>query len=486
MTALLRVDRLVKSFHGNRAVDDVTFEVPRGEIVALLGENGAGKSTVIKMLAGVYQKDSGDILLDGEELGGARHGISFVHQDLGLVEWMTVAENIAMSTGFPRRGGMISWRAARDHAVRTLDLVGGDIDPDTRIFDLPRTERSLLAIARGLVGGPKLLVLDEPTASLPAADVERLFAVLRGLRDQGVGMIYVSHRLDEVYEIADSVVVMRDGRLVGEGPTDEIPPDELVRLIVGRHTTTSEPGPVGDATRLELDGVRVGEVGPIDLHLRSGEVVGLVGLRGAGQEEIGRAVAGELPLREGGMRLDGEDFRPRDTADAVCAGVGFTTSNRETDGVAAGLSVRENLFLNPKVWGRRTFAPSRQRAERVRAAELVREFGVRPNDTEVAMDTLSGGNQQKVILARWFGVGRAVVVLEEPTMGVDVGAKADIYALLRQVCERGVAILVVSTDLEEVAAICHRALVFERGRVRAELAGDQLTVAALIAAASGL
>ncbi|WP_086665406.1 sugar ABC transporter ATP-binding protein [Lentzea kentuckyensis] len=486
MTALLRVDRLVKSFHGNRAVDDVTFEIPRGKIVALLGENGAGKSTVIKMLAGVYQKDSGDILLEGEELTGARHGISFVHQDLGLVEWMTVAENIAMATGFPRRGGMISWQAARDQAATTLALVGGDIDPDTRIFDLPRTERSLLAIARGLVSDPKLLVLDEPTASLPAADVERLFSVLRALRDQGVGMIYVSHRLDEVYEIADSVVVMRDGRLVGEGPTEEITPDELVRLIVGRHTAASEPGPVGETTVLELDDVRVGDVGPVGFHLRSGEVVGLVGLRGAGQEEIGRAVVGELPLRDGRMCLDGEDFRPRDTADAVRSGVGFTTSNRETDGVASGLSVRENLFLNPSVWGRRAFEAVRTRTERVRAAELVTEFGVRPNDTEVAMDTLSGGNQQKVILARWFGVDRKVVVLEEPTMGVDIGAKADIYALLRQAGERGVATLVVSTDLEEVATICHRAFVFERGRVRAELAGDQLTVAALIAAASGL
>ncbi|USX54008.1 sugar ABC transporter ATP-binding protein [Lentzea sp. HUAS12] len=486
MTALLRVDRLVKSFHGNRAVDDVTFEVSRGEIVALLGENGAGKSTAIKVLAGVHQKDSGRVLLDGEELAGARHKISFVHQDLGLVEWMTVAENIALATGFPRRGGLISWRAAREEAIRTLSLVGGDIDPDTRIFDLPRTERSLLAIARGLVGGPELLVLDEPTASLPAADVERLFAVLRRLREQGVGMIYVSHRLDEVYEIADSVVVLRDGRVVGEGPVGEIGPDELVRLIVGGQTTAGGRGVAGEATRLELRGVRVGDVGPVDLRLRRGEVVGLVGLRGAGQEEVGRAVAGQLSVSGGRMVLDDQDFRPRDTADAVRAGVGFTTSNRETDGVATGLSVRENLFLNPEVWGRRTFAPARRNGERERAAGLVRRFGIRPDDTEAAIDTLSGGNQQKVVLARWFGLGRVVVVLEEPTMGVDVGAKADIHSLMRRAGERGVATLVVSTDLEEVAGICHRALVFERGRVRAELAGDQLTVAALIAAASGL
>jgi ribose transport system ATP-binding protein len=483
---LLRVEGLVKAFHGNRAVDDVSFDVPAGRIVALLGENGAGKSTVIKMLAGVYQRDAGRILLDGTEMAG-RDGISFIHQDLGLVEWMTVAENIALVAGFPGGGRRpISWTAVRAQAERTLALIGGGIDPDTRVFDLPRTERSLLAIARALHGGSRLLVLDEPTASLPAADVERLFVVLRRLREAGVGMIYVSHRLDEIFQIADDVVVMRNGRVVGAAPTTTFSPAELVHLIVGRETSIGAPAAVGDRVRLALRGVHAGDVGPVDLSVRAGEVVGLVGLRGAGQEEIGRAVAGVTGVRAGEMTLDGAAFAPRHTGMAVRAGVGFATSNRESDGIAAGLSVRENLFLNPAVWGRRGHVPARQRAERQRAAELVREFDIRPADPERAIETLSGGNQQKVIIARWFGVGRAVAVLEEPTMGVDVGAKSDIYALLRQACERGTAALVVSTDLEEVAAICHRALVFQRGRVSHELAGADLTVAALVAAASGI
>ncbi|MEH1122873.1 sugar ABC transporter ATP-binding protein [Micromonospora sp. CPCC 206061] len=484
--SLLRVRGLVKSFYGNRAVDDVSFDVPAGRVVALLGENGAGKSTVIKMLAGVYHRDAGQILLDGREITKPE-GISFIHQDLGLVDWMTVAENIALVSGFPGgRRRPISHRAVRRQAEQTLALVGGGIDPDARIFDLPRTERSLLAIARALVGGARLLVLDEPTASLPAADVERLFAVLRRLRESGVGMIYVSHRLDEIFQIADDVVVMRNGRVVGAAPTTEFSPTELVRLIVGRETRPGSPGTVGDRVRLELDGVRVGDVGPVDLRVRAGEVVGLVGLRGAGQEEIGRAVAGVLPARGGSMSLDGTPFAPRHTGMAVKAGVGFATSNRETDGIAPGLSVRENLFMNPSVWGRRLLAPGTTRAERARAARLVREFDVRPADPERPIDTLSGGNQQKVIVARWFGVGRAVAVLEEPTMGVDVGAKSDIYALLRQAGERGTAALVVSTDLEEVAAICHRALVFHRGRVCRELAGADLTVTALMSAATGI
>jgi ribose transport system ATP-binding protein len=497
MSALLQVEGLVKSFYGNRVVDDVSFDVEAGRIVALLGENGAGKSTLIKMLAGVYRRDAGRMLLEGHDLDSpaARTRISFIHQDLGLVDWMTVTENVALALGFPGgRGGSrparrlqpVSWGAARRQAERALALVGGGIDPDTRVFDLPRTEKSLLAIARALVTEPALLVLDEPTASLPAADVARLFEVLRGLRDRGVGMIYVSHRLDEVYEIADSVVVLRNGLKVGDAPTSQVPPQQLVELIVGHRTRDVVQGTVGEGVRLELHGLRVGDVGPVDLTVRRGEVVGLVGLRGAGQAVVGRAVAGAVGVNGGSMALDGKRFAPRSTTAAVAAGVGFATSNREAEGVAAGLSVRENLFLNPWVWGRRLRSLSTVRSERARARELVAAFGIRPADPEIAADTLSGGNQQKVVLARWFGVGRSVVVLEEPTMGVDVGAKADIYALLNQAGQQGTAALVVSTDVEEVAAICHRALVFGRGRVTAELSGAQLTVAGLVAAASGL
>ncbi len=498
MAELLEVRDVVKSFHGNRVVDDVSFDVQAGRIVALLGENGAGKSTLIKILAGVYGRDGGRLELDGHDVDspGGRDRIAFVHQDLGLVDWMTVAENIALGLGF-RRGGnrLISWAATDRQAEQVLAKVGVDLDPQTRVFDLPRTEKSLLAIARALVTEPALLVLDEPTASLPAADVSRLFDVLRELRGRGVGMIYVSHRLDEVYQIADSVVVLRNGRKVGDCPTAQVPPEQLVELIVGRRTRPVErgelgPDPAADGPvprfRLTLDGLLVGDVGPVDLSVRRGEVVGLVGLRGAGQAEVGRAVAGAAPVTSGRMTLDGARYAPRSCTAAVAAGVGFATSNREVEGIAAGLTVRENLFLNPGVWGRRLRSLSTQRAERGRARELVARFGIRPGDPEVAADTLSGGNQQKVVLARWFGVGRAVVVLEEPTMGVDVGAKADIYAQLREAGEQGTAAIVVSTDVEEVAAICHRALVFERGRVTAELAGPALTVPALVAAASGL
>ncbi len=485
---LLQVTGLDKSFFATHAAADVSFTIHQGEIVSLLGENGAGKSTVVKMLAGVYKPDAGEMLLSGASLDapGVRQQVSFVHQTLGLVEWMTVAENIAQTLGYPRRMGLISRSAMRRQAEEVLDAIGGGVDPEARIFDLPRTERSLLAIARGLVSKPKLLVLDEPTASLPASDVERLFTVLRRLRDQGVGMIYVSHRLDEIYQISSRAVVMRNGRVVADRRVENLTHNQLVELIVGHDTVSPVFDPPADDVRVALDGVTVAGAGPVSLTVRRGEVIALCGLRGAGQELVGRAVAGAIPTTGGSMALDGSPFAPSSPQEAVRRGIGFATSNRETESVAAGMTVRENLFLNPAVWGRKAWQFRTTRAERVLAAEYIRTFDVRPTDPELPLDTLSGGNQQKVILARWFGVGRSVVVLEEPTMGVDVGAKAEIYGLLGAAVRSGTAAIVVSTDMEEVAKIAHRALVMGRGRVVAELGGADLTIANLVAAASDL
>ncbi len=488
MISLLEVRNLDKSFFATHAAQNVSFDVNQGEIVSLLGENGAGKSTVIKMLAGVYKPDAGTMTLAGADLssGQTRKKLSVVHQNLGLIEWMTVAENIAQVLGYPRRFGLIDHAAVRRRAVEVLDLVGGGIDPDTRVFDLPRTERSLLAIARGLVTNPKLLILDEPTASLPAEDVERLFTVLRELRDTGVGMIYVSHRLDEVYQISSRTVVMRNGQVVGDRAVSSLSHGALVDLIVGRDTTLPTFDPPQEEVCLSLEDVRVGEVGPVSIRVHHGEVVALCGLRGAGHEQIGRALGGDARISGGSMTLMGEVYHPKNPGDAVKAGIGFATSNRESEAVGAGMSARENLFLNPSVWGREFWQFRTSKSERAAAMKYIIDFGVRPADPELPLDTFSGGNQQKVILARWFGVGRKAVVLEEPTMGVDVGAKADIYSILRDATREGTAAVVVSTDMEEVVAIAHRAIVFGRGKAIANLSGSDLTIANLIAAASDL
>jgi ribose transport system ATP-binding protein len=491
-TPLLQFRHVNKVFGGSRAVDDLTLDCRTGEIVALLGENGAGKSTLIKILAGVYRRDGGDVLFDGRDVGepGARDGIAFIHQDLGLIEWMTVAENMAMGFGFGTRSKFRPFRQRSlfTRARQALALVGGNIDPEARVFDLTRAEKSLLAIARALALDARFLVLDEPTASLPQADVESLFDVLRGLREKGVGMIYVSHRLDEVFAIADRVAVMRNGQLVGDLAVSDTTQDDLVTLIVGheleRHRTTAAPNL--DATvRVSLRQAMVADVGPVDLDVRAGEIVGLVGLRGAGQAAVGRALAGVEQLRQGTLSLDGTAMELRSPREAANAGISFATSNRETEGLSNGLSVRENIFVNPSLWDRSLFAAKRRSHERLDATRVVDRFGVRPRDTEKIADTLSGGNQQKVILSRWLGIPRLALVLEEPTMGVDVGAKADIYRLINETIATGTSVVVISTDFEEVATICHRVTVFSRGVPITELARDQLSVATLLAAASG-
>ncbi|MET9393581.1 sugar ABC transporter ATP-binding protein [Streptomyces sp. NPDC006624] len=489
---LLRIRGLGKRFGGTVALAGADLDVHAGSVLALLGPNGAGKSTLIKVLAGVHRADTGQITLAGEPIGShaATRGMSFIHQDLGLVDWMTVAENIALTTGYGRRTGLISWRRTRERCVEALRTVAGHLDPDAEVSALAPADRSLVAIARALAARARLVVLDEPTARLPAADSARLFRVLHGLRDRGHALLYVSHRLDEVYQVADAFAVLRDGRLVSHGRLADHSPARLVRDIVGAEKQAFAPRPArpraGAPAVLTLDGVRTARAGPVGLRLGAGEVLGLVGLSGAGHTDLGRALAGARPLLGGRATLLGRPYRPRTVADAVARGVGFVPGDRLREGCLPDLTVRENLLANPRAGG----APAPHwigpRRERVRAAALIDRFAVRPRDTEAPVATLSGGNQQKVMLGRWLRTDLRLLVLEEPTAGVDVGAKAAIHRLLEEAVQAGLAVLLLSTDFEEVADVCRRTLVFVRGAVTAELSGPDLTVAGLTREASAL
>ncbi|MET7654931.1 sugar ABC transporter ATP-binding protein [Streptomyces sp. NPDC005486] len=487
---LVRIRGLGKRFGGTLALAGVDLDVHAGSVLALLGPNGAGKSTLIKVLAGVHHADAGQITVDGHPLGSpaASRGMSFIHQDLGLVEWMTVAENIALSAGYPRRAGLISWRRTRERCVDALRIVAGHLDPDAPIAGLAPAERSLVAIARALAARPRLLVLDEPTARLPAADCAQLFRVLHALRDRGHGILYVSHRLDEVYEVADAFAVLRDGRLVSHGPLAAHSPARLVHDIVGEEPTAHRPAtaPPGGPAVLTLDGVRTTGSGTVSLEAGAGEVLGLVGLTGAGQTELGRALVGSRPLLEGRALLGGRPYHPRTVAEAVRLGVGLVPGDRLGEGCLAELTVRENLLANPRAGGRsapRWISPRRERAE---TATLIERFLVRPGDGEAPLAVLSGGNQQKVLIGRWLRLGLRLLILEEPTASVDVGAKAAIHRLLGQAVAAGLAVLLISTDFEEVAGVCRRALVFVRGSVTAELSGADLTAAGLTREASAV
>jgi ribose transport system ATP-binding protein len=491
---ILRFENVAKSFGGTQALKGVSFDVNRGEVVALLGENGAGKSTLIKVLGGIVTADNGRVSIDGEPYrhrADSRQSVAFVHQDLGLIEWMTVAENMALAQGFPRRGwGMtfapIDWSSAERRAEEALALIGGRIDPSRRVRSLSRTEKSLVAIARALVVNCDFLVLDEPTASLPADEVVRLFTALRRLRDRGVGMIYVSHRLDEVFEIADRMVVLRDGRVAGERVVKETTPDETILLIVGREPSQifRRPAERQGAPRLELDSLLIDAVGPVDCRLHAGEIVGFVGLRGAGQEAIGRALFGVVPTTGGRIVLDGRAISARDPREAMAFGLNLVCADRVGESIMPNLTVRENLFLNPVAAGRGLFSLLGPRRESRAARKLGAALGLRPNDPNLAIELLSGGNQQKVVVGRWLHLAAKLYVFEDPTAGVDVGAKAEIYRLFDVALQAGAAILIVSTDFEEVAKVCHRALVFDRGRVVAELSAADLSVENLLAAAS--
>ncbi|TPQ22901.1 sugar ABC transporter ATP-binding protein [Streptomyces sporangiiformans] len=490
---LVRIRGLSKRFGGTRALAGVDLDIHGGSVLALLGPNGAGKSTLIKVLAGVHHADEGEVTVAGHRLGtdAASRCMSFIHQDLGLVEWMTVAENIALSTGYARGGRqrtLISWRRTRERCTEVLRTVAGHLDPDARIADLAPAERSLVAIARALATRAELIVLDEPTASLPAADCARLFDVLHSLRDRGHGILYVSHRLDEVYAVADTFAVLRDGRLVSHGPLAGHSLTRLVHDIVGFELTAHRPAalPADGPPALTLDGVRTARAGPVSLELRHGEILGLVGLTGAGHMDLGRALAGSRRLLGGRALLDGRPYRPGTVAAAVGLGVGLVTGNRQEEGCAAELTVRENLLANPRAGGLSALRWISPRRERTEAVALMDRFSVRPRDSEAPIATLSGGNQQKVMIGRWVPVGMRLLILEEPTASVDVGAKATIHGLLDDALAAGLAVLLISTDFEEVAGVCRRALVFVRGAVTAELSGPDLTVAALTRAASAL
>jgi ribose transport system ATP-binding protein len=486
---ILSLRGLRKQFGGTVAVHGFDFDLYPGEIVALLGQNGAGKSTVIKMLAGVHVPDAGEMRVGGRPFDPVadKGAISFIHQDLGLIEWMTVAENMAMAQGFERRGGLIDWRGVAARARATLASIAPDIDPESRVQDLSRTEKSLVAIARAVGVDARVLVLDEPTASLPQDEVEHLFQVLRGLKARGVAMIYVSHRLDEVMAIADRAAVMRDGALVAQQRIIDTDEAHLVQQIVGKALHAAVPKAAGarGATVLELDGVVAGNAGPVSLTVRQGEVLGLVGLRGAGQEAISRAVFGRESWLRGSMRLQGRTVAPRTPAEAIAAGVAYVAAERLEENLAGSMSVAENLFPHPAL--RPSSGPPWQRrsAEQADAIRLIRQFDVNPPSPAAEVQQLSGGNQQKVVLARWFDLHKPLTVLEEPTAGVDVGAKREIYRLLCAKADAGAAIVVVSTDFEEVATVCTRVLVFRHGRVTTELQGADITVARLLLCAAG-
>ena len=492
---LLALVGLTKQFTGTLALDHVDLDVRSGEIHALLGQNGAGKSTLIKLLAGIFPATEGQILWRGEAVDptSAQLPITFIHQDLGLVDSMTVAENVAILAGYPRRLGIIDWRGAAGAARRALARMDSPIDPEARVVDLSAAEKSIVAIARALVRQCDLLVLDEPTAALPAADVKLLLDTLQRLKASGIGLLYVTHRLDEVFQIADRVTVLRDGRLITTRGIADASPATLIDWIVGGALAQTEFATImaSDEVLLAVDGLIVhqedgsGLVGPVTLRLRRGETLGLVGLKGAGHHALGRALYGATRPQSGTVRFRNEPVEVHNPGEAIRHGIGFVSSRRAEESLAGTLSVLENLYLNSSARGIPPLQPVAPKRELESCRRALARFSVRPPNPSPPVATLSGGNQQKVVVARWMESQVELLILEEPTIGVDVGSKAEIYRDLELAHKRGRAVLLISSDFEEVAKVCHRALVFNRGQITAEIGRPHISVARLTELAAG-
>ena len=487
----IEIRGLTKRFLSTLALDGVDLTIMPGEIHALVGENGAGKSTLIKILAGLYQPDSGELLVGGRRVHPQSEvvPISFVHQDLGLVDELSIGENVALVAGFPRSGGLISWKKVWRQAEHIYGAMALDPpNPRAPVGSLSAAGKAILGIVRALSRDARVVVLDEPTASLPGPDALHLFEVLRRLRASGTSILYVSHRLNELFGLVDRVTVLRDGRLVRSSNIGETTPESIIRDMLGRDLEMhhqSAPSAGDGAPLLQVENLVAGNQGPLSFSVGQGEVVGLVGLRGAGHEAIGRTIFGAHPQAGGTIRL-GSDLVPADqpTSERIKKGIALLAGDRLGESALSGMSLRENLFPNASSVAGGPFTLIDGRREAREASDVLDRFDVRPSNPAALIDWLSGGNQQKVFVGRWLKTGARLFIMEEPTAGVDVGAKGVIHRMLRDIAAKGAGVLVVSSDFEEVATLCDRALVIGRGMITADLAGPALTVESLLTRSS--
>lgn len=495
---LLELRGISKRFGASRALSGVDFSLHGGEIHALCGENGAGKSTLMNIIDGIHQPDEGDILLHGEKVVIAgpsqamRLGIGLVHQEIALCADATVAENIFMSEVNASRRPLMDYAELNRRAAAVLAKLGQPIDPARRVGELSLSNQQLVEIAKALSLQCKVLILDEPTAALTEVESAALFRVLHDLKAQGIGIIYISHRMAEIFAHSDRATVLRDGRDVHSGAIAQTSPDALVRCMVGRdlghyYPPKCPPGAPTADTLLEVQDLADGErVHGVSFRLKRGEILGIAGLMGAGRSELAETVCGLRRARRGSVQLRGEPLAIREYADALRHGIAYLSEDRKAAGVFLDLPIAQNVsaMALPRVSSR--FGLLQRKAERRLAQDLGARLRLKSDGVAVPAASLSGGNQQKVAIAKLLATDPAVLLMDEPTRGVDVGAKSEIHHILRELTAQGVGVVVISSELPEIIGLCDRALVIREGRVAGELAGDDMTEEALLRLASGL
>jgi ribose transport system ATP-binding protein len=491
MTApLLELRDIRKSFGGVTALDGVSFQVLPGEVHALVGENGAGKSTLMNIASGVLQPDSGSILWDGQpapELDPRKArqlGIAFVHQELALVPQLSIAENIFLGRHPTTPRPVVQWRVMLERARQLLAELGRPLDPSLPVSRLSVGEQQLVEIARALAFQARLVIMDEPTAALSEHEVARLFEVIARLKHRGVSVIYITHRLKEIYQTADRVTVLRDGRHVITASVCELPHDTLIRHMVGRAAQDQFPPPAPPpspttALRVERFSAR-GRFHDVSFSVRRGEILGLAGLVGAGRTDLLEALFGAAPADSGHLWIHERPARIRSPLDAIRLGMALVPDDRKAKGLILGAPLIWNVVLP----SHRRFL-IRSAEERSQTESIARELRIRAAGFDQPASSLSGGNQQKVVLARWLLARASIFLMDEPTRGIDVGAKAEVYELIRRLASGGAAIVLVSSELEEILGLAHRILVMHRGRVAGELPREQATEEAVMRLATG-
>jgi ribose transport system ATP-binding protein len=492
---LLQMEHISKSFPGVVALVDAHLAINPGEVHALVGQNGAGKSTLIKILTGAYRRDGGSIMFDGRlvdfqsPLQAQNNGISTIYQEINLVAFRSVAENIFLGRE-PRRWGFINWRKMHADTARLLERLSISIDVTQPLVNYNIAVQQMVAIARAISFNSKLVVMDEPTSSLNEREVETLFTCIRQLKADGVSVLFVGHRLDELYAICDRVTIMRDGRTVDVREMQGLPKVELVAKMLGKELADiRQHGQTGfesgqhhadQHVLLEAQGLRRGQVlrgASIEVH--TGEIVGLAGLLGSGRSEVARAIFGADPVEEGKIRMEGQPAHFHAPADAIRAGIGFCPEDRKVDGIIPHLSVRENLTLAAlPILSRNGFVSRKKQQEIV--DQFIRRLGIKTAGPEQKIRELSGGNQQKVLLARWLCLNPRLLILDEPTRGIDVGAKAEIQALIEELAEKGLGVMMISSELEELLEGSDRVVVMRDGQTVASLQHADITQAAVM------
>ncbi len=486
MTPLVAISELDKSFPGVQALKKARFELLSGEVHALMGENGAGKSTLMKVLAGIYRKDAGEIRIDGVpvEIPSPRAaqdlGISIIHQELNLMNDLTAAQNIFIGRE-PRRafGLLLDDEAAHRDAAALFARMNLKLDPRTEVGELTVAKQQMVEIAKALSFKSKVLIMDEPTAALNSAEIAELFRIIRQLKAEGVGIVYISHKMDELGEISDRVTVMRDGEYVGTVPTATTTTDTIISMMVGRSLTETKadiPEAVGHETVLEVRNLRRGHaIRDVSFRLNRGEILGLAGLMGAGRTEVARAIFGADPLDGGEILVRGRPVAIRSPRDAVRLGIGYLSEDRKRFGLATGMDVASNIVMSSlrRYLGLGIFLKAR--AIRETARSYIARLRIRTPSEAQEVQFLSGGNQQKIVIAKWLARDCEILFFDEPTRGIDVGAKNEIYKLLNALAAQGRAIVMISSELPEILRMSHRIAVMCEGRLTGELPGEGTT-----------